>query len=456
MINKPRLCTSPLHGIERTIKQARRNPMRMLLVPAFASVLCLTGCAGFSNSTGSSASAVPLAGLHGSAHGGQQPVVNSTIQLYQAGTSGYGAGATALITSTVLTDANGNFTVTGLYHCTSGSQVYITATGGQPLTGITNNSLALMAGLGLCDNLTASTNIQINEVTTVASVWALAPFMAGVNVGAPSTNATGLTNAFADINTLANISTGRANSSTTNVTLPTAEINTIANSIAGCINTAGSSSTGCSNLFGAAPNANSTLPTDTITAALNIARNPSRNVAAIISNASAYAVFAPTISSVNDLTLAVTYTGSGMNSPSALAADSAGNIWVVNSAGNSVTEVTHTGTILSGSAGYTPSGLSAPSAIAFDLSGHAWITNSGTNSLSELSSSGINVGNSPFFGGGLSTPTAIAFDAFGNSWISNSGNSSVSEFSSTGSPLSGSGYSVTGLTAPVGIAVNPH
>jgi hypothetical protein len=430
--------------------------MRTLLVPAIASALCLTGCAGFSNGTAANPANMSLAGVHGSAYGGQQPVAYATIQLYQAGTSGYGAGATALLSPAVLTDANGNFTITQTYHCTSGSQIYYTATGGQPLPGTTNNSLALMAGLGLCDNLTSSTYTNINEVTTVATVWALAPFMSGTNVGSPSSNSAGLANAFADINTLVNTVTGSAHASTTGVKLPTAEINTIANSLAACVNTAGSSSMGCSNLFNAAPNANSTLPNDTITAALNIARNPSRNVAAIINDGISVAPFAPTITSANDLTVAVTYTGSGLNAPSALATDSSGNIWVANSAGNSITEVTHTGTVLSGSSGYTPSGLSSPSAIAFDLNGHAWITNSGTNSLSELSSSGISIGSSPFFGGGLSAPTAIAFDAFGNSWISNSGNSTVSEFSSTGSPLSGSGFSVTGLSAPVGVAVNPH
>ncbi len=431
--------------------------MRVLLIPICAVALCLTGCGGGINNLSSGSAPVSLTGLHGIAHGGQQPVAYSTIQLYQAGTSDYGKGAQPLLTSTVLTDVNGGFTITGRYTpCTSGSQVYITATGGQPLTGTTNSALALMAGLGLCDNLTSSTSININEVTTVASVWALTPFMSGVNIGAPSTNVTGLANAFADINTLVNTATGIAKSSSSGVTLPTAVLNTIANSLAGCVNTAGSSSMGCANLFSAAPNPDSTLPGDTITAALNIARNPSRHVTAIINNASSFAVFAPTITSANDLTLAVTYSGSGLASPTALAADSSGNIWVTNATGNSVTELTHTGSVLSGASGFTPSGLSSPSAIAFDVAGHAWITNSGTSTLSELSSSGVNVGSSPFSGGGLSSPTGIAFDAAGNSWISNSGNSSVSKFSSTGSPMSGSPYSVSGLSAPVGVAVNPH
>jgi len=416
----------------------------------------MIGCATSSSTFSSTPGGITVAGLHGIAHGGQQPVANSTIQLYQAGTSGYGAGATALLSPAVLTDANGNFTITQTWHCTSGSQVYYTATGGQPLANTTNPSLALIAGLGLCDNVNASTYTDINEVTTVATVWALAPFMSGSNVGAPASNASGLANAFADINTLVNTTTGAANASSTGVMLPTAEINTIANALAACVNTSGSASTGCSNLFHAAPNANSTLPTDTIMAALNIARNPSRNVAAIIGNASGFPQFNPAITSANDLTLAVTYTGSGLSGPSAVAADASGNIWVANGTGNSVTELSHSGTVLSGTAGYQPTGLSTPSAIAFDLNGNAWITNAGTSTVSELSASGANVGSSPFSGGGLSSPTGIAFDTLGNSWISNSGNSTISEFSSTGAPLSGNGYSATGVSAPVGVAVNPH
>jgi hypothetical protein len=431
---------------ECTNNDARRNFMRSLWLSLTAATLCLTGCAGYSNNASSVATTNSLVGLHGTAHGGQQPVGFSSIQLYQAGSNaGYGAGATALLKQAVSTDQYGNFTITGLYNaCTSGSQVYITATGGQPIPGTTNSALALIAGLGLCDNLTSSTSININEVTTVGTI------------GAPASNVAGMASAFSDITSLVNIATGFSNASTASVILPNAELNTIANAIAGCINTGGTSSMGCSNLFNAAPNPNSTIPTDTITAALNIARNPSRNVPAIIANASSFAVFAPTVASANDLTLAITYKGSGLSSPTGAAIDSTGNVWVSN-AGNSVSEFAHNGTILSGANGYTAGSLNSPSAIAIDTTGNVWITNSGNNTLTELNSSGGNVSGSPFSGGGLSSPTAIAFDALGYSWISNAGNSSVSKFSSTGTAVSGTGgYTATGLSAPVGVAVNPH
>ena len=56
--------------------------------------------------------------------------------------------------------------------------------------------------------------MNIDEVTTVAAVYALAPFMAtnsgtpGASIGASSTNSQGLTQAFATANNLVNIARG--------------------------------------------------------------------------------------------------------------------------------------------------------------------------------------------------------------------------------------------------------
>src|ERR1700743_1452056 len=66
---------------------------------------------GFSGLTGTAPATVSFgspASITGTVHGGQQPVFNSTVRLYSAGTSGYGTGSTLLATS-LPTDASGSF-----------------------------------------------------------------------------------------------------------------------------------------------------------------------------------------------------------------------------------------------------------------------------------------------------------------------------------------------------------
>ncbi len=69
------------------------------------------------------------AAISGKVFGGQQPIANATIQLYTVGTSGDGVGSSPLLTQTVTTDGNGNFNITGLYSCSSATQVYLTVDG---------------------------------------------------------------------------------------------------------------------------------------------------------------------------------------------------------------------------------------------------------------------------------------------------------------------------------------
>ena len=140
--------------------------------------------------------------ITGKAMGGYQPIVGGTIQLYQVGTgtvagsSGYSANAIPLLTSTVTTsdgsgkggnvgNANnslsaGSFTLNNLYTCATGSELYLTATGGSPDGGAHQNpNITLVAALGSCSTLKASAstaNIIINEVSTVAAAYALAQF----------------------------------------------------------------------------------------------------------------------------------------------------------------------------------------------------------------------------------------------------------------------------------------
>jgi trimeric autotransporter adhesin len=212
---------------------------------------------------------IPLLVKHGKVHGGQQPVSGSTIQLYAVGTTGDGSPATPLLTQAVTTDSNGDFNITGDYSCpSSASLVYLVATGGNPglAAGTNNAALAMMAALGPCGSLTSSTVIMVNELTTVAAVWPLAPFMSSYSsIGSGTTDAAALAAAFTLAADYANISTGTIPGLNVpaGTTVPVAQINTLADILSTCVNStggvAGDGST-CGTLLSAATPTGGTAP----------------------------------------------------------------------------------------------------------------------------------------------------------------------------------------------------
>ena len=150
-----------------------------VFIGLLSTALALTGCGVRQNLGG--AGQPDTVGVTGRVHGGQQPVSGAMVQLYAVGTTGDGSAAIPLLTSVVTTDTNGGFGLTGLYSCAGATQVYLTATGGNPgLSGV-NPNLAMMTALGPCSGLTSGTFIAVNELTTVAAVSALAPYMTAVN-----------------------------------------------------------------------------------------------------------------------------------------------------------------------------------------------------------------------------------------------------------------------------------
>jgi hypothetical protein len=420
-----------------------------MVAGAAAVSLVFTGCGlngGGSLSQGSGSGAGTFA-ITGNIHGGQQAVSGSTVNMYAVGTTGYGAASVSVLNSgvTVTSGGDGTFSLTGKYTCTPEQRVYLTATGGNAGSG-PNGALALMAALGRCGDLTSSTFISMNEVTTITSVWALAPFMNGIaNIGAPASNVTGINNAFNDVNELASISTGNAGGVVpAGTTIPVAAINTLADILAGCVNSNGSGS-GCSSLFAGAT-VGGNAPTDTLTAAMNMAQHPAVGVATLYPLAVAQSPFQPTLTDQpSDFTLAATF--SGFTTPTAVAADASGNVWVTDSAANKLTELGHSGAVA-----MTTLGLSGPSAVAIDQTGNAWVANAGNSSVAKVTAGGAV---STFTGGGLNVPESIAIDGQGNAWLANAGNNTVSEFSNSGTVLSGAGFATAG-GMPIGVAFNPQ
>ena len=315
---------------------------------------------------------------------GTTPVNNATIQLYAAGTTGNASAATPMLTQSVVTDGLGMFQLTGSYTCGQSStgqtlpataQLYLVATGGTTSTTSTtsNPALTMVTAIGPCTNLTSATFTTINEFTTAAAAWALAPFASSItNLGATATNTLGLTNAFLDTALLANPATGSAATLPTNLTVETAKLSALADALNTCTSGTG---TACPTLFAAAP---TNSPTDTFAAALSIVQNPGQNVAAVFATVPATPPFATTLTaSPNDWTLSMTVTGGGLAYPTALGIDSQNNIWVANEAGP-LSAFNAQGTPLSPTGYGFLNGVPIISdvyGLAIDSSNNIWVTN---------------------------------------------------------------------------------
>ncbi len=319
------------------------------LVPV---LLVLTGCAVTADQS-VSPSASANAAMQGSVHGGQQPLSGSTVSIYAVGTSGYGAGASLLASTT--TDANGNFNFApGSYTCPfANTPVYLTAQGGNPGLGAgANANIMLAAGLGACSSA-ASATVQLNEVTTVATAFALSHFFT-TTLGASSSDAFGgtaagngtyntglvMANTYT-IPTIVSIAGGSALPSSAAITRETAKLNTLANIIAACVNSTGGNpgdNTPCGTLFTAAAGpGNSNYPFDTLQAAVQIALAPYKNVATLYNLPTAVAPFSGLSTQPNDFTLGVAYnsaafgfgltTGTPSGSGSSIDIDASGRVW---------------------------------------------------------------------------------------------------------------------------------
>jgi hypothetical protein len=433
------------------------NPNRIPRIPFAAATLALaaalSGCAGNSASTSSSAAGNESARLTGKVYGGQQPVGGALIQLYSVGTTGTGSASAPLLSSTVTTGAQGQFSVPN-FSCASATQVYLTATGGSAGAG-TNSAIAMMASLGDCSTLqanSATTFININELTTVAAVYALAPFMNDyTHTGAQGSDPTGLVNAFTTSGALVSTAAGQIAATPAGITLPAARLNTLADILAACINTSGASSAQCTTLFSA------TGATETIGAALAIAKNPgaAANVA-LWSLPSGTPPFLPGLTAQpNDFTLAIKYAGAELQSPYGIAVDAAGNAWVTNEAGSSVVKLPHPTAGFAATAFTANGSLLAPRGVSIDRGGNVWIANTGGNNVVALTGLGAPLAGSPYAGGGLMTPVAIANDSTGNAWVANLAGNSVSEFSRAGAPVGASPFTGSGaVAAPTSVAID--
>ncbi len=215
--------------------------------------------------------------------------------MLQVNSGAYGNSSVSLLTSAtgnpadsighyVLSSEYGGFSIADDYTCTAGHQVYVYARGGNSGDDGPNSAIGLMASLGTCPE-TGNLNppfIFVNAVTTVAAAYAMAGIATDATHAIASSKLAGITG-IDNAADLASTVTGFANSALASRRVPQTKIHTLANILSACVNSNSPTSTSCTTLFSNARSngAFGTTPEETATAAINIARNPHANIAAL-------------------------------------------------------------------------------------------------------------------------------------------------------------------------------
>ncbi len=432
---------------------------RSLFALLASTVVLMAGCANMATTAPSLTPLSSADSIGGKIHGGSQPVSGATVTLYYAGNSGYGSGltqgGTATVAAVTTTDSTGSFSfihdptpndttsgktfscpvnfpdATPAYQVPTGVEsnplVYVIARGGNTLnTGDSSNDAAVFLGVfGLCTQISSSNLLDLNEVTTVATMAALQQYFNPVTetIGTDSIgNAkTALVNTLTTISNLANTATGTAVASTqlngsggdvsgvtVTATAPATTINLIANILAACVNNSLGTASPCKTLFDNAtpPNVVQTdrpyrsaaflKATDTLQAAYYMLSNPTNASATNLQNlfglsAAVGAPFQPSLTSApSDWSITISYSststcgggstpGSFINAPQDINIDSGGNLWIANGQAT-------TGNLSSISVNGTPNdcvflGGGASRGSTIDHQGNIWYATTAANNL---------------------------------------------------------------------------
>jgi PKD repeat protein len=437
------------------------------------------------SSTATTTAAIGMTGpsLTGTVLIGTQPVAQAHVYLFAANTSGYGQPSLSLLQESatgfqdsygayILTSSSGSFSIPAGYYCPIQSELYLFASGGTIGSGF-NSAIGMLTAVGACGGWNEDATFVVNEVTTIAAAYALAGFATDATHISSSGSAlaqSGVSNAFFDAGNLVDNSSGVARSATIGGVgvVPNATINTLANILDSCTSSLGPSSNACVTLFSNAQSGGSTgtEANDTATAAINIAHNPGANVPALLALQNSNLPFSPTITSANDLTVALLYESqtlqNELSDPESIAVDGHGNIWIGDDESYGVVNISSSGLLLGF---YQGNGIFETGSIAIDASENVWIT-SRDSYVVELSNSGTPLSGSFPYGtaGGypgfeICMSQGIAIDGRGDAWVTNVGAgtcilNTITEFSNSGGLLSGQGYTSNDLFQSYGIAID--
>jgi sugar lactone lactonase YvrE len=406
---------------------------------------------------------------------GDTPLGGAEVTLYQAGN---GEHDRPRLLARARSTKDGRFTLD--YRRTGDPRAVLYVLADVPHRGqrpTQNGPVTLAAVLSGTD---APPRLVVNERTTMATAYALARFTTpnGISGTHP-----GLQNAAAIAHNLADTRTGTiatplATPPNGALTSTMAEFNTLANLLAGCV-----TGNTCDRLLDLARPPGRPRARDTLQAAVDIARNPGHNAAALFALAGTTPRYRPVLSSAPDAwTLALRYDGNGheLDGPGNIAFDTDGNAWISNNyqynadpavpvcGGHTVLRFTPTGHDVPG-APYRGGGLyGAGFGITLDPKGNAWVANFGfqgsgcpidprplERSVSEFAPVGTPL--SPPSGwrqGGITQPQGLAADRSGTVWIANCGQDSVTRLPD-GDPNRAQDIATPALHKPFGATVDP-
>jgi len=347
--------------------------------------------------------------LKGTVQSGSVAVAGSKVVVYLAGAT---AGEAPKQVAQTTTDSTGNFSFTSFSPApVAGQLVYVVAIGGNAGGG-TNSAAALMAVPGLSGSATYSTNLVINELSTVAVTAQLQSFLTEGNCASISgstltsgscpliagaalleTKAAGLTNLINPATaTLSTFLTTAADGNALNTTAR--KLNFLSNVLASCVRSVGgvaSDGSACGRLFSAARSSN-----NTISAAWHLANDfvANTSVATIFGFTGLPPAFSPTL-----LTAPANWSVGGIQFLlSANSRDGTVSVFAVTPSNGQLSEVAASpfeAGVQASSVAITASGRFAYVANSGDNTLSAYTIDPGTGTLTEISGSPYATGKNP-------------------------------------------------------------
>jgi hypothetical protein len=408
--------------------------------------------------------------LHGMARVAGQPLVGFHVVLFAAQRT----AATALADGT--TDSTGAFELT--YEPPATGVLYVEATA-SPSSQLVLRSVVGIAGTASSQARPAASSVTVDELTTVATTFALAQFSGGRGISGPSP---GLQNAAATVFNLVNPVDGNAGAVVTNQdnganndTLAT--LGTLANLVSLCAPHGGG---GCEDFLRSSTPPGGAAPKDTVQAILNLALHPTLAPDRLFDLAQSADAVQPALTAAPAAwTLVLLYTEPDLYASGRIAIDAEGNVWSSNNwlpgtknpspyvtvldpvgqptlgspiegggmkggawgaaitpsgdawlgsfGGDAMSQYAADGTPMSPDDGWTDGALSHPQGVAVDQRGNIWIANNyGPESAPGQGSVVVYPGGDPgkaitITGGGLNHPFAVQIDGFGRAWVTNAG-----------------------------------